>query len=304
MKKFILPGILLLIIVVVIFKLDFISSKIADLLEKDNKVVITSTNEYKKTDNFMFVNPSVTYKPYSYNELKNIFYSVINNGWKRFTFFCPEEYSECINDVKKISGDNILLTHINNYAHPFNNYYNIKTTYYENGEVTLHIGHLYKEAEIAAINHKVDTIIAEIITPDMDDEAKIRTVHDYIINNTKYDQEKNNNGTSQYNSNSAYGLFFEGYAICSGYADAMAIFLNKFGIKNYKVASATHVWNAVYLNEEWFHIDLTWDDPVSDDNSDNLWHKYLLIKTETFKSLDTENGEDHIFNHTIYLELK
>ena len=37
--------------------------------------------------------------------------------------------------------------------------------------------------------------------------------------------------------------------------DLMAIFLTKFGVKNFKVASDTHVWNAVNVNGEWLTCD-------------------------------------------------
>ena len=50
----------------------------------------------------------------------------------------------------------------------------------------------------------------------------------------------------------------------------MSIYLNTLGIKNYKVASDTHVWNVAYINNKWLHIDLTWDDPVSKDANGNI----------------------------------
>ena len=33
-----------------------------------------------------------------------------------------------------------------------------------------------------------------------------------------------------------------------------------FGIKNYKIASSNHVWNYVYIENNWYHLDLTWDE--------------------------------------------
>ena len=46
----------------------------------------------------------------------------------------------------------------------------------------------------------------------------------------------------------------------------MGIFLTKMGYDNYKVATTIekdentegHVWNAVKINGEWLHLDLTW----------------------------------------------
>ena len=56
--------------------------------------------------------------------------------------------------------------------------------------------------------------------------------HNYIIENTTYDVERSDNGVINYKSDTAYGPLFEHQAICSGYTDLMAIFLDKFGIKN------------------------------------------------------------------------
>ncbi len=95
---------------------------------------------------------------------------------------------------------------------------------------------------------------------------------------------------------------FEGYAICSGYTDAMALVLDRLGLNNFKVASTTHVWNAVKLNNQWLHLDLTWDDPVSQDTQkDNLLHKFYLINTPTLEEFDIV---DHAFNKSFYIELK
>ena len=149
----------------------------------------------------------------------------------------------------------------------------------------------------------------------MDIYTKIKTIHDYIINTTKYDVERNNNKTSKYKSFIAYGPLLEGYATCNGYTDAMALFLTKMGIPNFKVAMTPdtntkdeegHVWNAIYLNNTWLHLDLTWDDPVSLDGKDYLEHTYFLITTKELEAIDNQDVQitEHNFKRNIYLELK
>lgn len=59
------------------------------------------------------------------------------------------------------------------------------------------------------------------------------------------------------------------------------------------------------INGEWLHLDLTWDDPVSSDGKDYLYHKYFLIDTEELITADANiTSEDHVFDKTIYSELK
>ena len=81
----------------------------------------------------------------------------------------------------------------------------------------------------------------------------------------------------------------------------MELFLERLNIKSYKISSDQHVWNAVYINGTWKHLDLTWDDPVAVDKTDYLEHSYFLIDTN--KLLQQERTQ-HTFNQEIYAELK
>lgn len=281
----------------------------------DPEVFIPTSNSYVKKENFLFVQNTEDFLPFSKGDLKNIYYTIVNNGWKEFTFYCPSEYVHCLEDVKEISNDQDLLTHLNNYVHPFNGFSNVKTVISESGDITVSISYFYSDEQIKAINKKIDEIYKNIITDDMDTYTKILTIHDYIINNTKYDVERNNQGESNYHSYIAYGPLIEGYATCNGYTDAMALFLEKMNIPNFKVAMTPeennntegHVWNAVYLDNQWIHLDLTWDDPVSSDGTDYLQHKYFLITTTQLEEADN-SGEvivtEHQFKKNIYPELK
>ena len=80
----------------------------------------------------------------------------------------------------------------------------------------------------------------------------------------------------------------------------MAIYLNKLGIKNYKISSEQHIWNYVYLDGRWYHLDLTWDDPVLSSGEEVLSDTYFLITTEELKKL---NDSQHNFNTNIYQEI-
>lgn len=302
-----------LLVLFVAFNMDVITDKIAKALEKNPNIANPSSNAYKKDDDFLFVQNSVDYVPLSYNDLLNIFYTITNNGYEKFTFYCPSEYKSCLDDVAMISNDPEILTYINNFVHPYNSFENIQTIISESGEINVTINYLYTEEEITLINQKVDELYTSIIKDEMDDYDKIKAIHDYIINNSKYDVERNTNNSSNYLSYKAYGPLIQGYATCSGYTDAMAIFLEKMNIKNFKIATeliqedaSGHVWNALYLNNEWVHLDLTWDDPVSDDGKNYLQHKYFLISTQKLE--DADKGEvivkEHIFNKSIYPEMK
>ena len=296
MKKTLSLIICLLICLFVFLNMDKLSNYLADFLDSEKKVYIKDANKYHKDYDFMFVQESKTYVPYSYQGLLNIVFSTLNNGWDTFTFYCPDEYENCLKDITSISKDTTLLSNINNYVHPFNNYSKIGIVTNTSGEVTINITKLYSEEDIEKINEGVDSLLKELITYTMSDDDKLLKIHDYIINNTRYDVNKSNDA-----SYTALGPLFNGTAVCSGYADLMAIFLTRLDIKNYKVSSETHIWNAVYINNEWLHLDLTWDDPITKNSDvDTLQHDFFLVNTEKLLEFDIK---DHEFDTTVFQEL-
>lgn len=303
LKNLIITFILILIILLETINIKPITNFFKNLINNNKTIIINPKNKYYKDYDFLFIKNTDNYTPYSYNDLLNIFYSVINNGWDEFTFYCPSEYSDCINDVELISNNQVLLSQINDFASPFNSFDEINTLYDETGEITISLNNTYTKEEQNIINEKLDSIISSNINDSMTLEQKLKSLHDYIINTTKYDIDKNNTGESIYHSSTAYGALIEGFATCNGYADAYALILDRLGVKNYRITSDTHIWNAVYFNDEWLHIDLTWDDPVSESGKDYLEHNYFLVDNDT---LEKEDGTlvDHKFPKAVYLEFK
>lgn len=257
-------------------------------------------NEFYRDYDFNYVKNTDDFEPNNEEEIINIFYTVINSGQETFSFYCPEEYTTCTDDVKSLANDQSLLSHINNFVHPYNGFKHIETQYNSLGEVTITVFKNYDRSMINVLNTKVDEIIEANIPSSYSDIEKIKAAHDYIINNSRYDTERSNNNVMQYQSDIAYGPLVQGYAICGGYSDAMQLFLEKFGIKSYKVASETHVWNVVYLNGYWYHLDLTWDDPVTPNGVQTLDDTYFLINTQQLRSHGTA---EHVYDRKIYSEL-
>ena len=319
MKKIFIPLICYLTVIAVVVNAKSITGFLANTISNKPNVTITDGDDYTKNYDFLYVQNSKDYIPYSYQDLINIFYSVLNQGWKEFTFYCPSEYEDCLDDYQEIMNSKVLLTHINNYVHPYHTVKNpLIASHDNNGEITLKIEYIYTPEDIDKINEYVDKVIDELYKDDVDDYENIKNIHDYIINNTKYDIERNNKGDSPYKSYIAYGPAFEGYATCNGYADLMAIILSKLGYENFKVGTTSedikaesdgHVWNVVKIDDKWLHIDLTWDDPVTNPPSSSknyLLHTYSLITSEELKEADSGKVaiQTHNFNPYYYQELK
>ena len=297
-QKFILTiGILMIITVTisVFFKDDIeytvTTKKIEHLYSEINE------NDYFYEDHFEYVDNYEDVNLTSKTDIINSIYYIINSGETNAKRYCVKEYANCYNDINEIANNKELLSNLNSFVHPYNSFDNISFEFNDT-VIDITIEHAYTDEDIKNINTIVNDIINNSLKSSMSTKDKIKIIHDYIIDNADYDTSYNpNNEYNKYKSNTAYGVLIQGYGICSGYSDAMAIFLDKLNIINYRISNDKHIWNLVFIDGKWLHLDVTWDDPISDDNitRDN----YFLINTKTLKNL---NDGDHYYNPAVFVE--
>lgn len=108
---------------------------------------------------------------------------------------------------------------------------------------------------------------------------RVKAVHDWIILNTAYDYENYLKNTIPAVCYRATAVFENGVAVCSGYASAAEALLDALGVKVIVVSNSTHAWNMVWLDGAWYHLDVTWDDPVPDVPG-RVVYTYFLISTK------------------------
>ena len=302
MKKFLfLVFTVVLFAVCLLYNNEIINYLVDTFIDFNKEVSKIENNKYASSNNYNFVSITDDFSPLNKDEIINIYYTVINSGMSDFTFYCDKEYKDCIKDVNNISNDQNLLSNINNFVPVYNSFSNIETEFDSLGKVTIHVTHSYNNDQIIELENKVNQVFKDLIKDTMTEEEKIKAIHDYIINNTKYDVDRSDNKITKYSSDIAYGALIEHYAICGGYADSIKLFLDRLNIPNYKISSENHVWNLVYINDDWFHLDLTWDDPVTSTNEDVLEYDYFLITSEELKNMNTDQ---HGYDLNIYNEAK
>lgn len=300
MKKLAELGVLFILIGILLSYKDKIVEVVNVYFSPSKAVVLGEVNKYYRDYDFKFVQNTNNFMPQSKQDIYNIYYTAINAGKSSFTFYCPKEYVNCIKDVQELANDQDVLSDINNYVHPYNAFSHIETTYDSIGRITIGVERSYKSEDMVLINDKVDTLYNQLVSSSKSQYENIKSVHDYIINHTVYDSQRSDRNIIQYKSDIAYGPLFEGYAICGGYTDLMQLFLEKMGIKNFRVSSDKHVWNAVLLNDVWYNLDLTWDDPVVVGGKNYLEHNYFMITTTKLLSIEKT---EHVFNVEHYPEL-
>ncbi len=274
-----------------------------------NKTFYAKWNEntLERIYNYVFYNNDFDNLMTSVEDAKNSLYNIMNKGLETYSLYCSgySNIQNCFDDFSSVSNDQDMMKAISDYVNPFNSFDHL-TVYRETdgrtyGLIRVNITYNYTSDEREAIDNVIDTFITDNNIGTMTDYNKILEFHDYLVNNIVYDvpasQDPNNSIYAE--SFSAYGALLNGKAVCQGYTDAMALFLDRYRIPNLKVSSDTHTWNLIYINNEWKHLDATWDDPVSSTGQNYLFHNYFLITTDELHDLDTNA---HIFNTSYYLE--
>ena len=278
-----------------------ISTYVVRTVKKYTKdaVVVPSISYNHRMYSYLTVKETDNFEPKNIEDLKSIYFTVLNNGWDEFTFYCPMEYETCYEDIKTIANgeDENYITLINNYVSPFNSYKKYNTSI-QDDTIILRVDKIYTDEEIYTVNTKIDNYISKNNFNKSNITKKdIEKIHDYILSITTYDT--NYKFTDQIvDSNKATGVLVNGVSLCSGYADTFAVILDKLGVPNFRVSSEEHEWNAIYFNNRWYHIDLTWDDDeVIKTNNRNF---FMINTTE----LLNKDKKEHNFNKDQYLEFK
>ena len=135
----------------------------------------------------------------------------------------------------------------------------------------------------SALDKKADAVIGQIITSDMGEYDKVKAIHDWMLNNVRYDTASSKAATSY----TAEGLFDTHVAVCDGYSRAFLLLCQRAGLSAVRVTGLAanssgntekHAWNQVKVDGKWYNIDVTWDDPVVPDGyGDNRSYEYFLI---------------------------
>lgn len=235
----------------------------------------------------------------SYDDYDDYLFTNFNLGNQSITINCDSSidcrYLIETEEYFKLPYD--ILTFI----HPFKDAKELNYLY-TSSSITIVLYYTYRDDQITKINNAAYSIINEVIDESMSDYDKILTLHDYIINLSRYDSLCLEDETTCDNDHTAYGILFDNNGVCEGYAHTMDIFLRILGIPSFRLNSTIHQWNVVYVEGSWLHLDLTWDDPVSDAGNDILSHDYFLITTETLESLDDSITHDFTNPYVDFIE--
>ena len=145
---------------------------------------------------------------------------------------------------------------------------------------------LEKEAEEQAV---VDAAIASCVTDGMSDYEIAKALHDYLALNNEYDMRYYSGGMPRI-SYTAYGALVNRTSVCAGYALAYERLMDQVGIPCEYVTGMTtrgsHAWNIIQIDGEWYHVDVTWDDPTP--------NREGYVRYDYFLKSDSAISRDHV----------
>lgn len=158
--------------------------------------------------------------------------------------------------------------------------WHMKTTWIEGGAATITLDVVYKcsYAEEKKLDKVIKSAIKTLELTGKSDYEKVKAIHDYIINSISYDTTLK--GTS------AYDALIDRSAVCEGYAMAAYRMFTEAGLEARIISGVgngiPHAWNIVKVDGKWYNIDLTWDDPLTNNGNSVLTYDYFLKNAKEF----------------------
>lgn len=161
-------------------------------------------------------------------------------------------------------------------------------SFYSSGAViSLSITYGRTASQASAVQKEFDKAANEIILKAMKYSStadRVKVIHDEIVNRTEY-LVKGGVYISE-----ADGPLVYGKALCEGYSKAFAYLCQKIGVECICVGgygnSESHMWNMVKVDGKWYHMDVTWDDPIG---GKLRYNYYLLSEKDMMKDHTLDN---------------
>lgn len=204
-----------------------------------------------------------------------------------------------------------ILTNASYIEYPTYTKYLIKISYkHQFGDITSdQFLNIIKEyiAKREYITHEVvlkDTNNDKIIS----NFERVKNAHDWLYENNEYNQEalkvENKDKFETRMSHRSVSGFLSDYSpVCEGYAFSFKSLMNRVGVstiigtgKGYSTETdfEAHAWNYVFLDEKWYLLDVTWDDPIGATLEKHHYNYFLKPRQKDhvlYKKGDNQDGQ-------------
>ncbi|MDF1618521.1 transglutaminase domain-containing protein [Petrocella sp. FN5] len=174
----------------------------------------------------------------------------------------------------------------------------------------LRVNYKISKVDFDASVKKAEAIVDDIIHEGMTSFDKTLAIHDYLVDHIAY---TDNIEASHERIYTMYGALIHGDAVCQGYAEAFQYLSHLAGLETMIVQGTAggeaHAWNLVKLDDDWYHVDVTWDDPVMPGGTQVKRYDYLNVTDEQismdhqFQTEDYPVARGEGYNYYVYMDL-
>ncbi len=158
------------------------------------------------------------------------------------------------------------------------------------------------EQDLAILNALAG--IPALTDENLSDYERELALHDWMIDWAEYDPGALTSGPvgdPMPDNDNPYGFLAGRKGICLGYASTFQLLMDLSGIECVTVRGMSHggmsehAWNLVKLEEEWYAVDVTWDDPVASFPVPRaMAHKYFNVTSEFLRLHDHQWDESGV----------
>ena len=150
--------------------------------------------------------------------------------------------------------------------------------------------HRTTQAQEKAVDAKVNQILQELNVDGKTDVEKVYAIYDYMINHIRYDY-KNLDDATYMQKYTAYAALVENTSVCMGYALAFYRLALACGVdaRFIHCDPMNHAWDIVRVDGQYYYLDATWDEKVTNDTADRPG-SYFLRGTESWQRVHVYKG--------------
>ena len=165
-------------------------------------------------------------------------------------------------------------------------------------ELILELQYLYSERILATveadIEQKIHAVLTEITrTGPLTPHQIVRRIHNYIVKQVKYDYDALQSPDMHPDAYNIAGVFVDRLAVCEGIAKAFHLLCSRLNIDSLIVFGKSssslvgidlpHAWNICCLDNQYVHIDTTWDIAASSVSRYTRYDYFCISDDEILK---------------------
>lgn len=167
--------------------------------------------------------------------------------------------------------------------------------------ITMHPSYSISGDELANAQATYKSFVSSItsgVNSSWSELEKLMYLHDAILLRSRYD-------TSADSISDVYNFAKYGKGNCTAYSLAFVAVCEKVGISCDVAISSSmqHMWNVVKIGGNWYHVDVTWDDPIGDMKGRANHNNFLRSDSAIVNASSTAHSDwvaDYACTSTLY----